>query len=133
MLWTTILLIMERLFQCAGTLHLIFGTFSRRQLPMTSLFHDATSSWRESWGIGEWQQDFALRRQFNLTEKVGMQFRAEAFNIFNHPNFGAIQTTLTAANFGQATNMLNRQLGGLNQLYQIGGPRSLQFALKLRF
>ncbi len=84
-------------------------------------------------GFGAWQQDFALRRQFNLTEKVGLQFRAEAFNIFNHPNFGAIQTTLTAANFGQATNMLNRQLGGLNQLYQIGGPRSLQFAVKVSF
>ena len=60
-----------------------------------------------------------------------MQFRAEAFNIYNHPNFGGIQTTLTSSNFGQATNMLNRQLGGINQLYQIGGPRSLQLALKV--
>lgn len=84
-------------------------------------------------GLGAWQTDFALRRQFKLTEKVNLQLRAEAFNIFNHPNFGAISTTLTAANFGQATNMLNRQLGGISQLYQIGGPRSMQFALKLQF
>ncbi len=84
-------------------------------------------------GLPAWQVDLALRRQFKLTEKLNLQFRAEAFNVFNHPNFGAIQTNLNAANFGQATNMLNRQLGGLNQLYQIGGPRSLQFALKLQF
>jgi Carboxypeptidase regulatory-like domain/TonB-dependent Receptor Plug Domain len=84
-------------------------------------------------GLPAWQVDFALRRQINLTEKLKLQLRAEAFNLFNHPNFGTIQTSLTAANFGQATNMLNRQLGGLNQLYQIGGPRSMQFALKLIF
>jgi hypothetical protein len=84
-------------------------------------------------GLPAWQLDFALRRQFRLTEKLTLQFRAEAFNLFNHPNFGTIQTSLTAANFGKATNMLNRQLGGLSQLYQIGGPRSLQFALKLQF
>jgi hypothetical protein len=84
-------------------------------------------------GLGSWQVDLAFRRQFKLTEKLNLQFRAEAFNLFNHPNFGAIQTSLSAANFGRATNMLNRQLGGLNQLYQIGGPRSLQFAVKFLF
>lgn len=86
-------------------------------------------------GLGAWQVDFALRRRFNLTERMHLQFRAEAFNLFNHPNFGTIQTSLTASNFGQATNMLNQQLSGvgLSQLYQIGGPRSLQFALKLLF
>jgi hypothetical protein len=84
-------------------------------------------------GLPAWQIDFALRRQIALTEKLNLQLRAEAFNAFNHPNFGTIQTSLTAANFGQATNMLNRQLGSLSQLYQIGGPRSLQFAIKLLF
>jgi len=84
-------------------------------------------------GLPAWQIDLALRRQFRITEKLNLQFRAEAFNIFNHPNFGTIQTSLTAANFGQATNMLNRQLGSLSSLYQIGGPRSFQFALKLQY
>ena len=83
--------------------------------------------------LAAWQLDAALHRQFGITEKVNLQFRAEAFNLFNHPNFGTIQTTLTAPNFGQATNMLNRQLGGISQLYQLGGPRSFQFALKLQF
>jgi len=84
-------------------------------------------------GLPAWQVDLALRRQISLTEKLRLQLRGEAFNLFNHPNFGTMQTSLTAANFGQATNMLNRQLGGLSQLYQIGGPRSMQFALKLIF
>jgi hypothetical protein len=84
-------------------------------------------------GLPAWQIDFALRRKFKLTERLNLQFRAEAFNLFNHPNFGAFQTSLSSANFGRATNMLNRQLGGVSQLYQIGGPRSLQFALKLQF
>jgi len=77
--------------------------------------------------------DFALRREFKLRERLTLRFRAEGFNIFNHPNFGTIQTSLTAANFGQATNMLNQQLGGISQPSQIGGPRSIQFALKLSF
>lgn len=84
-------------------------------------------------GFGAWQIDTAVRREFRLKEQLRLQFRAEAFNLLNHPNFGAVQTTLTAANFGQATNTLNQQLGGISQLYQIGGPRSLQFAIKVLF
>jgi hypothetical protein len=84
-------------------------------------------------GFPLWQVDFAVHREFPLRKQVKMQFRAEAFNLLNHPNFGGIQTVLTANNFGQATNMTNRQLGGVSQLYQIGGPRSIQLALKLRF
>jgi hypothetical protein len=80
-----------------------------------------------------WQIDLAVRRQFKLTEGFSLQFRAEAFNVFNHPNFGTINATLTSPTFGQATNMLNAQLSGLNPLYQIGGPRSFQFAIIMRF
>ncbi len=84
-------------------------------------------------GLPAWQIDMAIRRQFNLTEKLNLQFRAEAFNIFNHPNFGTINNSLTSTTFGQATNMLGTQLTGLNPLYQIGGPRSMQFAVIVRF
>ena len=84
-------------------------------------------------GFPFWQIDLALRRQFRLTDHLGLQFRAEAFNLFNHPNFGTVQTSLTSPTFGRATEMLNTRLGGLNPLYQVGGPRSIQFALKLQF
>jgi Carboxypeptidase regulatory-like domain/TonB-dependent Receptor Plug Domain len=86
------------------------------------------------------QIDFALRRKFSLTERVNLQFRAEAFNLFNHPNFGfgESDTDINNSLFGQSTTMLGRSLGGaggvgFNPLYQIGGPRSLQFALRLQF
>ena len=39
----------------------------------------------------------------------------------------------TNSTFGQATGTLANSLGGLNALYQMGGPRSMQFALKLVF
>jgi hypothetical protein len=86
-------------------------------------------------GFPAWQVDFAVRREFPLYERLKLQFRAEAFNVFNHPIFGAIQNTLTTGptQFGRATGSLNNQLGGLNALYQQGGPRSLQFALKVIF
>jgi hypothetical protein len=34
------------------------------------------------------QTDLALRRRFNLTERVNLDLRAEYFNVFNHPMFG---------------------------------------------
>jgi hypothetical protein len=90
-------------------------------------------------GFGAWQIDFAMHRQFHLTEAFGLQFRAELFNIFNHPNFGNPVNVLTSPLFGVSTQMLATSLGsggtggGLNPLYQIGGPRSIQLALKLQF
>lgn len=90
-------------------------------------------------GFGAWQADVGLQRQFHLTERLGLRFRAEFFNIFNHPNFGSPTNVLTSPLFGRSTQTLANSLGsggangGLNPLYQIGGPRSIQFALKLQF
>ena len=84
-------------------------------------------------GFGAWQMDFALRRDFPIHERLKLQFRAEAFNIFNHPNFGTINQYLGQKEFGQATATLANSLGVLSPLYQMGGPRSMQFALKLVF
>ena len=90
-------------------------------------------------GFGAWQADVGVQRQFHLTEKLGLRFRAEFFNIFNHPNFGSPTNVLTSPLFGRSTQTLANSLGtggangGFNPLYQIGGPRSIQFALKLQF
>ncbi len=86
-------------------------------------------------GFDAVQADLALRKDFALTDKVGLLFRAEAFNVFNHAIFGTIYNQLLndGSLFGQAENTQNSQLGGLNALYQVGGPRSLQLALRLHF
>jgi len=84
-------------------------------------------------GFGAWQMDFAVRREFPIHENLKLQFRAEAFNIFNHPNFGIIDSNYGDPTFGQATATLASSLGVLSPLYQMGGPRSMQFALKLVF
>ena len=77
--------------------------------------------------------DLAIRREFPIYERLRLQFRAEAFNVFNHPNFGLINTTFGNAQFGRATRTLAQSLGTLDGLYQTGGPRSMQFAVKLVF
>ncbi len=84
-------------------------------------------------GFPVYQMDMSLRRNFNLTERLNLQFRADAFNIFNHPNFADPIGVLPDANFGRSVQMLGTRLSGLSSLYQIGGPRSFQLALKLQF
>lgn len=94
-------------------------------------------------GFGISQLDLALRRNFGITETVRVQLRVDTFNIFNRANFanpsGVLSVNATTGainsigNFGVATQTLNRSLGGLGSIYQIGGPRSFQFAAKLLF
>lgn len=84
-------------------------------------------------GFGATQINLAVRRTFSLYDKLALQFRAEAFNILNQPNFGYVDPYYTDATFGQATTMLNGSLGTMSSQYQQGGARSLQFALKLVF
>jgi len=90
-------------------------------------------------GYGATRADIAFQRLFRLTEKMQLRFRGEFFNIFNHPNFGPQIGDLTSSQFGYSTQTLGNSLGsggsngGLNPLYQIGGPRSIQLALKLQF
>jgi hypothetical protein len=84
-------------------------------------------------GFGESQVNFAARRDFPFSERIHLQFRAEAFNIFNHPNFGFVDPNLNDSTFGQATQMLNQSLGTVASQYQQGGPRSMQFALRFAF
>jgi hypothetical protein len=96
-------------------------------------------------GFGAAQWDFAVHRDFPIRESVKLQFRAEMFNLLNHPNFGQPVGNLGypgAPNplFGLSSAILGQSLAGgqlgngaFNPLYQLGGPRSMQFALKLFF
>jgi hypothetical protein len=96
-------------------------------------------------GFDEAAVDTAIQRNFHLYEKLNLLFRAEAFNVTNHPNFGLLNTACGVSTagavcnsqlMGQATKTIGNAFGvagGLASIYQQGGPRSLQMALKLRF
>jgi hypothetical protein len=99
-------------------------------------------------GFGATQWDFAIHRDFPIHELLRLQFRAEMFNVLNHPNFGPPVADLGSPQvrnplFGQSIQMLGQSLNGgpggnlgggaFSPLYQIGGPRSVQLALKLLF
>ena len=64
--------------------------------------------------------DFAVFKRTSITERFNVEFRTEFFNLFNHPQFGPPNGTLTSANFGVVTNTVNL-------------PRLIQFGLKLNF
>ncbi len=90
-------------------------------------------------GFSFFQLDTTVRRQFNLTERWNLQFRADFFNILNHPNFASPDPTLSDSTFGRSISTFGQGLGGggadggFNPLYQSGGARSIQTSLKLQF
>ena len=70
--------------------------------------------------------DLSVAKETKIRERVSLQFRSEAFNLFNHPNFGQPQNNLAVASFGQIT--ATRTIRG-----DLGSSRQIQFALKLLF
>lgn len=100
-------------------------------LPASTAYGDAPRNFVRGFGVD--QLDTAIQRVFPVFDRLKLQFRAEAFNVLNHPTFGYIEPLYGNPQFGQATETLNESLGTLSPLYQQGGPRSMQFALKLLF
>jgi hypothetical protein len=75
--------------------------------------------------------DFSIIKTFHVTERIGLDFRTEIFNLFNHAQFGTPNSDI-------ATGYVNGQLqpnlssfGVVNST--VGNPRLFQFALKLKF
>lgn len=87
------------------------------------------------------QWDFAVHRDFPIRDQWKLQFRSEMFNVINHPNFGPPNNQFGEGGFGLSSQTLAQSLsnqenaggGAFNPLYQIGGPRSIQLALRLMF
>jgi hypothetical protein len=84
-------------------------------------------------GPGYYEIDTALQKKFPIRERINLTFRAEAFNLLNHPVYanpsGSIGSNPLApsANFGRITSILNTGAVGT------GTPRRIQFALRLDF
>lgn len=64
--------------------------------------------------------DAGIFKNFQVTERVKMQFRAEGINLPNHPNFGGIDSNLNNSTFGKSQWMDN-------------APRKIQFGLRVLF
>ncbi len=75
--------------------------------------------------------DFSLIKDTKITERVGSEFRVEAFDIFNHPNFGDPNFVFNAA----TGTMLSSSVINTTRFPEgdFGSSRQLQFALKLTF
>jgi hypothetical protein len=79
--------------------------------------------------------DFSTFKDFRLSERFTLQFRAELFNIFNHPNFNApgFGGNGVVAISG-ATNFTNSNFGEIGSTRDAPyDPRQIQFALKLYY
>lgn len=63
--------------------------------------------------------DLGIAKITPLTERFGLEFRAEFFNLFNHPNFDLPDRQFSTPGFGQ--------------IFSANDPREIQFALKLHF
>jgi hypothetical protein len=70
-------------------------------------------------GPGSFTFDTGVMKDFRATERVNVQFRWEAFNIFNRPNFGRPENRQRVPRFGE--------------ILTAGDPRIMQLALKVRF
>ena len=73
-------------------------------------------------GDGQSKWDVSLSKYFPITERVRMQFRAESYNVLNHPNFDTPSMSQTATDFGSI------KAGSSSAV-----SREFQFALKLTF
>lgn len=99
-----------------------------------STFRQGTEGRNDIPGFGLTQIDLSLSRKFEIENRVNLEFRTDAFNLFNHPNFAnPLAFVGVGPTFLRSTQMLNQSLGGLNPLFQQGGPRSLQVSLRLTF
>jgi hypothetical protein len=102
--------------QKIGKLGEWFNTANYAQAPY-GFYGDASNG--SIRGPAEFTGNTALYKTFSIREKLDLQFRAEAFNIANHPNYAAVSTSYGAGNFGAVTSALD--------------PRILEFALRASF
>lgn len=77
-------------------------------------------------GPGFVNTDLSLVKNTKLTERMNLQFRTEAFDVFNHPNFGNPNLNPQSGSFGKIT-------GTRFPTGDFGSARQLQLSLKLQF
>ncbi|MBB5059420.1 hypothetical protein HDF16_004146 [Granulicella aggregans] len=76
---------------------------------------------------GLWQLDTSLQKRFPVTERFGVTFRAEAFNLLNVAHYGTPAHVFAGSGFGVITSSFSSAATGT------GTPRELQFMLRTDF
>ena len=101
-----------------------FGTMGR------NIFRDSGSK----------NVDFSVTKNWKIHEAFNAQFRAEFFNIFNHPRFAnpeggpnGYANNDPSAGFGMGCGCVTPDVAGSNPVLGSGGPRAVQLGLKLIF
>ena len=96
-----------------------------------------TSGRDQYYGPGLANYDFAAAKSFLLgTERLRLQFRADFFNLFNHTNFSNPVSNQSDASFGKITSTVGSAVAtavGTTAGLVGGGPRVIQFSLRLQF
>ena len=85
-------------------------------------------------GPGTWQVDLGTAKDIPLPERLAIEFRAEFYNVFNHPQLGQPQSTFNPSNttgFGSIINTVNT----VSPVTPVGSgtPREMQLVLRLEF
>lgn len=70
--------------------------------------------------------DTVLSKTTRFTERLSLEFRAESYNFFNHPNFSQPDPSIFDSTFGESESEVGRNDGTT-------GARQFQFGLKLHF
>jgi hypothetical protein len=78
------------------------------------------------YGPSAWDADVSLMKDTAVNERTRLEFRAEIFNIFNHPTFALPYNVVGTSSFGQILSTFGSTLG-------FGVSRQIQLALKLKF
>jgi len=97
-----------------------------------------TSGMRGTGAPNVWEADIALQKSTKLGEKTALEFRAEAFNIFNHRQLGdpSHLDILSSSNFGQIDTPVSFNPNNDNFVEPatgLGLPRTLQLSFRVRF
>jgi hypothetical protein len=96
-----------------------------------------TSGRDQFYGPGLANFDFAAAKSFPLgTERLHLQFRADLFNLFNHTNFSNPVSNESSASFGKITSTVGSAVAtavGTTAGLVGGGPRVIQFSMRLQF
>lgn len=117
---------------CVGPIHYQLRDFSQPyasqssfQTPAPGTFGTCPRNPIVAPGLNAW--DISIQRTFRFKERWGLEFRTSFFNAFNHPNFAEPSPDLSTQITASADD------GSFDSHFGVGGPRNIQFMLRLSF